>query len=104
MEHRGAKGLFLLSLAVVGGVLAYLLSQVPQPWRGILVAWLLLVLTIGALVLRLVRHHYEYLALRLTLGSQPRRARHVTRAQKRRRTQDLRVVSGAPRHDARSIV
>ncbi|MFP3895239.1 MAG: hypothetical protein ACLFV5_00155 [Anaerolineales bacterium] len=59
------KGLFLMNLSIVGIVLALAIYQVPQPWRGILVAWLLFLAPAGTFALRLLRHHYQYRKLRL---------------------------------------
>ncbi len=66
MEGSGAKRFFLASLAVVAVILAVGVYQVPQPWRGLLVGWLLLFITLGSLVMRLARHYFEYKALKLT--------------------------------------
>ena len=59
------KGLFLMNLSVVGVILALGVYQVPQPWRGILVAWLLFLASAGVFILRLLRHHYQYRKMRL---------------------------------------
>lgn len=66
MDGSGAKRFFLASLAVVAVILAVGVYQVPQPWRGLLVSWLLLFITLGSLVMRLIRHYFEYKALQLT--------------------------------------
>lgn len=59
------KGLFLMNLSIVGAILALAVYQVPQPWRGILVAWLLFLTPAGMFALRLLRHHYECKKLRI---------------------------------------
>lgn len=65
---------FLL-LALVGAILLALgIYQVPQPWRALLVAWVLVGVTLGALILRLVRHHYEFIARRGTRNAAPHRS------------------------------
>ncbi len=75
MESSGAKRLFLSSLTLVAAILALGVYQVPQPWRGLLIGWLLLFLTLGSLIMRLVRHYFEFKALQLTTrGNAPRRA------------------------------
>lgn len=53
------KGLFLMNLSIVGAILALAVYQVPQPWRGILVGWLLFLTPAAMFVLRLLRHHYQ---------------------------------------------
>ncbi len=59
------KGLFLMNLSVVGIIVALAVYQVPQPWRGILVAWLLFLAPAGTFVLRLLRHHYQCRKLKM---------------------------------------
>ncbi|MFO7918692.1 MAG: hypothetical protein R6V13_11480 [Anaerolineae bacterium] len=66
------KGLFLMNLCIVSIVLALAIYQVPQPWRGILVAWLLVLAPAGAFVLRLLGHHYQYRKLKMEQGSKGR--------------------------------
>jgi len=61
-----AKGTFLMMLAVIGVILTLGIYQVPQPWRGLLVGWLLFMASAGTFILRLVRHHYQYKSLQLT--------------------------------------
>ena len=47
-EHGSApRNVFLLSMVGLGTMLALAISQVPQPWRGLLVGWLLLGLPLG---------------------------------------------------------
>jgi len=59
-----AKLIFLLNALLAGGLLSFGLAQVPQPWRGVLVAWLLFGAS-GALVLiRIVRGYLAYRAQR----------------------------------------
>jgi fatty acid desaturase len=67
MQSTGRAFFFVLALAA-GVLLALAVFQVPQPWRAILVAWLLICATLGVLVVRLVRHHYEYKALQQRRG------------------------------------
>ncbi len=66
MARQVARGIFLALLALAAGFLVLAVYQVPQPWRGVLVAWLLFSGTGGLLILRIVRHYYAYKALQLT--------------------------------------
>ena len=81
MDGAGGKGLYLLNLSVLGGLAALAVSQVPQPWRGIVVLWLVFALTGGVFLMRLVRHHYEY---KKQQWATPRRERTRKRAPRRR--------------------
>ncbi len=69
MQQGSGRGLFFVMALVAGVLLAVAVFQVPQPWRAILVAWILICVTLGALVVRLVRHHYEYKALQQKRGA-----------------------------------
>ena len=66
MARHVARGIFLALLALAAGFLVLAVYQVPQPWRGVLVAWLLFSGTGGLLILRIVRHYYAYKTLQLT--------------------------------------
>ncbi len=66
MAQSGGRGVFLFGLAVFAAVLVLAVYQVPQPWRGILVGWLLFMATAGILILRLVSHYYQYKSLQLS--------------------------------------
>jgi len=66
MKISTAKGLFLMNLTVMGVVLALAIYQVPQPWRGILVGWLLFLVSAGVFALQFAKHHYAYKSLKLT--------------------------------------
>jgi hypothetical protein len=66
MNTPSPKAWFLILLSVAALALLLVVYQVPQPWRGYLVAWLLFMATAGTFVLRLVQHHYHYKALQLT--------------------------------------
>lgn len=79
----GAKGLFFLNLSVLGGLATLAMSQVPQPWRGIVVLWLVFALTGGVFVLRLVRHHYEYKEQQLTATKKAHSRARTSRRQPR---------------------
>ncbi len=105
MTSTAAKGFFLLGLSILGAVMVLGIYQVPQPWRGWLVAWLLFVATAGVFILRVIRHLYEFKSLTLE-----RRQAALNRAEDRprdrnRRPEPLRVVrtqsAGAGRHVVR---
>ncbi|MBC7234364.1 MAG: hypothetical protein H5T69_00870 [Chloroflexi bacterium] len=108
MSSSAAKGIFFINLSILGAVIVLAVYQVPQPWRGYLVAWLLFMATVGAFVLRIICHHYAYKSLELQergerLAVQPKgvRAKEDLRA----RSAKLRVVrretAGAGRHIVR---
>lgn len=65
------KTLFFVSLAFFGTVVALAVHQVAQPWRGVLVAWLLASVGLGNLLLRALKH---YLAYRANTPPEARRA------------------------------
>jgi hypothetical protein len=50
-----SKATFLLGVAILGVVICLGVYQVPQPWRGVLVAWILFMSTAGVFVLRVLR-------------------------------------------------
>jgi len=66
MARSLARGVFLALLTVVVAFLVLAVYQVPQPWRGALVAWLLFAGTAGLFILRIIRHYYAYKTLQLT--------------------------------------
>jgi uncharacterized membrane protein YdbT with pleckstrin-like domain len=90
MTHGLAKGAFFTTLAIVALVLVLAIYQVPQPWRGILVGWVLFLTTVGVFVLRLARHFCDYKALQLSARQLARREPPVRHA---RRTSNPRVDS-----------
>lgn len=73
MSYGLAKGAFMTALAIVATVLVLAIYQVPQPWRGILVGWVLFLATAGLFILRLAKHLYDYKALQLNARQLPRR-------------------------------
>ena len=81
------RGLFLWVLTVGAGVLAVGVYQVPQPWRGWLIGWLLFLFTLGVLILRFLRHYYQYKMVQMTrqgsngVGQPPRRVQPVPRVE-----------------------
>jgi len=80
MTSTSARVAFLIAAAVVAAVLVLAIAQVPQPWRGVLVAWLMLGGTAGTFALRLVRHYRTYLGPRLPKGQGADRGRRPERA------------------------
>jgi hypothetical protein len=79
MDDTRARGVFLFSVSVIGSLAALGISQVPQPWRGYVVLWLIFALTIGAFIMRLVRQHHEYRKLRLAAPKQTQPQRPAQR-------------------------
>ncbi len=65
MSRALSRAMFLMLWAFVAFLIVAGVYQVPQPWRGILVAWLLFGCTLGLMILRVVRHHYAYKSLQL---------------------------------------
>ena len=78
------RGLFLWGLTMGAGVLGVGVYQVPQPWRGWLIAWLLFFFTLGLLILRFVRHYYQYKMAQLSqqgAAPPPRQVRPAPRVE-----------------------
>lgn len=65
MNSSIAKKAFLSMSAVLALMAVLIIYQVPQPWRGALVGWLLFMASLGVFVLRLLRHYLEYKSLQL---------------------------------------
>ena len=104
MSDAASAGTFFLSLSVVAIAAAFAIHQVPQPWRGVLVGWLLFLSTIGALALRAVRHHYEFRALEQEREkAAPKRGRRRP-SRPRRRPRVLRVEKPSSRAGRRTVV
>ncbi|MBM3190455.1 MAG: hypothetical protein FJZ90_17280 [Chloroflexi bacterium] len=94
MNGSGAKRLFFLGLSLIGGLLCFAVYQIPQTWRGIIVAWLVVASTAGVFVLRLVGYYVEYRTVQL--NSRAAMPRTATRGRRRRSpssTQSLRVIT-----------
>lgn len=53
---------FLALAAAVGVVVVLAVAQVPPPWRGALVAWLIFWASFGSLAIRLVRGYRAYIS------------------------------------------
>lgn len=86
------RGLFLWGLTVGAGVLAVGVYQVPQPWRGWLIGWLLFMGTLGLLILRFLRHYYQYRMAQLAQRKGPDAEPLVRSAPSVSRVDDLQVV------------
>ncbi len=57
-----SRNTFLLFVAAVGAALVLAVAQVPQPWRGVLVAWLIFGGSVGYVAVRLAHSYYVYRA------------------------------------------
>lgn len=71
MGRSISKTVFFLNLSILGAIVAFAVYQVPQPWRGILVVFLLLSVSIGWLVAGLLRHYYRYKTEMLSRPQRP---------------------------------
>ena len=60
MTHDMTLRKFLALAAAVGIAVVLAVAQVPAPWRGALVAWLIFWVTFGSLAIRLVRGYRAY--------------------------------------------
>jgi hypothetical protein len=95
VSGSSGKGIFLVSLTIVGVIIVLGVYQVPQPWRGLLVAWLLFMGTGGVFVLRVVRHLLAYKSLLIEHSATQGRyaqGRRRDRSRSRPRKESLRVV------------
>ena len=104
MGRSLAKGIFFINLSIVGLVLSFAIYQVPQPWRGILVAWLLILASLGTFILRLIGHYYEYKALQLTTKKNNQPAKQAPKRKAPRRATKLRVIQPKPSRGGRHII
>ena len=103
MANSAAKPLFLLCVTVLGVAAAVAAHQVPQPWRGILVGWLFVALTLGNLVVKALKHYFEY---RATHPSQPSAARPAAprRSERHRQFEGLKVVYSQGEGGGRRVI
>jgi|YNPBryantNP2012_1023418.scaffolds.fasta_scaffold92186_1 hypothetical protein len=95
MSYGLAKGAFMTALAIVAVVLVLAIYQVPQPWRGILVGWVLFLATAGLFILRLAKHVCDYKALQWNARQLPRREfppRQSRRSNHANKSDSLKVV------------
>jgi uncharacterized membrane protein len=86
------RGLFLWAVTVGAGILAVGVYQVPQPWRGWLIGWLLFMFTLGILVLRFVRHYYQYKMVQLTQQGSNAANQPLRHAKPVPRVENLKIV------------
>jgi len=103
--QTASRGFFFFTIGILGIALVIAIYQVPQPWRGVLVAWVLFAGTAGAFVMRVAKHHYRYKSQELAMRPKRRAQQAQRRSTSRRRTaapRGLRVVvsdrSAAGRH------
>lgn len=54
------KGFFFAALGLFGTAIALAVAQVAQPWRGVLVAWLLASVALGNILLRALKHYLAH--------------------------------------------
>lgn len=97
------RGIFLLVLTLGGTLLTLGVYQVPQPWRGWLVAWLLFMGTLGVLILRFLRHYFQYKTVQIATRPQ---VAHRTAPQKRAlpSSDGLKVVMMDPSKGGRRVL
>ena len=93
----------LAGAVVVAALVMLALFQVPQPWRGFLIGWVILLGSLGILVLHFVKHYFEYKAVKLKTKPSPQKpAREARRSPRARARDDLRVIlsdtAGTGRH------
>ena len=81
MSRVAGRTLFLVLVGLFATVVVLGVREVPQPLRGYLVGWLLFAGSLGAFVLRFLRHYFRYKTEQLRL--RPRGAR-TEPAQRRR--------------------
>jgi hypothetical protein len=86
------RGLYLLVLTLGAGVLTLGVYEVPQPWRGWLIGWLLFMCTLGVLILRFLRHYYQYKMVQLARREANGANRPLRRARPTPRVENLEVV------------
>jgi hypothetical protein len=63
--QSGGRGVFLIGLTVFSAVVTLAAYQVPQPWRGFLIGWLLFVATVGVIAARLIGHYLQWKSIQL---------------------------------------
>ena len=104
MSDSAAKGVFLVNMTILAIIVVLAVYQVPQPWRGYVVAWLLFMATAGLFALRVIRHHYAFKSLELQERG-PSAPRRDERGERRReRPTGLRVVRSATVGNGRTVL
>ena len=105
MERRGPPFGYVIALAAIGVILAAVIFQVDQPIRGYVVAFLLVSLTAGSFVLRLVGHLYEYKVMRLSMsGGEPPGKRRQHRERPASSLNHLRVIHASRGKHRRNVI
>ena len=59
MNRSLTRNIFLIGIVALALLLVLAIYEVPQPWRGMLVCWLLFLSTGGAFILRILRHYAQ---------------------------------------------
>ena len=105
MDRNLARGLFLVGIVIMASLLVLMLYQVPQPWRGILICWLLFLSTGGAFILRILRHYAQIRATRASRPTAEPPVRQPTPSKGRPAMSSLRVItSDAVRGEGRFTI
>lgn len=91
MSNSLGKALFLVNLTMLGVIGALAAHQVPQPWRGILVAGLFVTVTFGSLLVKALKHYLEYRAA-CPVQSTALRPKAPKRSDRHRQFEGLQVV------------
>jgi hypothetical protein len=103
MTRGDARWRFLMLTAAIGVVLVLAVAQVPQPWRGVLVAWLIFGGSVGYLATRLARHYHAYVAPPPTRQPRRTRARRLPEETPRRAESLKIIVSNIAANGRRTI-
>jgi hypothetical protein len=77
------RGVFLIGVSILSVTLAVGIWQVPQPWRGYLIGWLLFAFPIFLLVLRFMSHYYRMREIEMMTGKKQDVAYTIQREPKR---------------------
>jgi len=86
-----AKGVFLTVVAALAVALALAVNQVPQPWRGMVIIWLLVGAPLLFFVLRVLKHAAHIKLINARPNAEPR-TRTVKEPRTRQSLDNLRIV------------
>ncbi|HHX42470.1 MAG TPA: hypothetical protein GX714_00565 [Chloroflexi bacterium] len=86
-----SRNTFFLLVVAIGAVVVLAIAQVPQPWRGVLVAWLIVGGSVGYVAVRLVQSYHVYRTMTTPVQRRPPTGHARPRA-RTRRTESLQVV------------